>query len=117
MPDIVPGSLLKFLFDTPRQPFEWDIFISLLQMRKLSPREGKSFESGHTAGERKSQNWNLHSLSPESLLFLSTPQAPLWDFVGVYGEDQGELSAWLRGDRDLRVSKSFLNFGVNPNFT
>lgn len=84
MPDIVLGSLLKFLFDTPRQPFEWDIFISLLQMRKLSPREGKSFESGHTAGERKSQNWNLHSLSPESLLFLSTPQAPsgtLWGFT------------------------------------
>lgn len=56
VPDTMPGALLKFSFKTPQQPFEWNIFISLLQTRKLRPGEGESFESGHTACEKMSQN-------------------------------------------------------------
>lgn len=64
------------------------MFISLLQIWKLRPREGESFEAGHTPGERKSQNWNLPSLSPESLLFLSALPGCLQDSVRVYPEGQ-----------------------------
>lgn len=95
------------LLKAPRWPFDWHMFISLLQIWKLRPREGESFESDHTPGERKSQNWNLRSLSPGPLLFLSALPGCLRDSARVYPE--GQLPAWIWGDRDLRVGLPLLH--------
>lgn len=108
VPDTVPGALLNFLFKT--QPFEWDIFISLLQTKKLKPVEGESFESGHTAGERVSQCWNLYFWKfPLHQATSGTQQG----FTLRTKERTLVLSAWLQDDRDPGVNKPLPNIGVN----
>ena len=100
------------LLEAPRWPFDWHMFISLLQIWKLRPREGESFESDHTRGERKSQNWNLHSLSPGSLLFLSALPGCLRDsarFTLRARKGTPQLPAWIWGDWDLRVGLPLLH--------
>lgn len=80
-------------------------------------REG-SFKSGHTAGERKNQNRNLPSLSPESLLFFlplhQTASQTQRGFTVRTKEGTLELAAWLPGDRSPGVSQLLPPAGVNP---